>query len=175
MINAKHIILVLSGKGGVGKSTVTTELALTWGSLGYKVGVLDIDLTGPSLPRMFGLAQDICQSPNGWIPVYTDDSQRIGVVSIAFLLKNKDDAVIWRGPKKNAMIKQFVHDVAWGELDILLIDTPPGTSDEHISIVEFLNAYNPKCIIVTTPQVYSFDSGSFIGRCTPRDQFLSKG
>ncbi|KAH6567328.1 hypothetical protein BASA61_006354 [Batrachochytrium salamandrivorans] len=150
----KHIILVLSGKGGVGKSTVTTELALVLADMGKRVGVLDIDLTGPSLPEMFGLSgQQVHQSSTGWIPVYVDDTKQLGVMSLGFLLPNKDDAVIWRGPKKNAMIKQFLSDVCWGELDYLLIDTPPGTSDEHISVVEYLQEYSPDgAVIVTTPQ-----------------------
>nr|KAJ3418147.1 Nucleotide-binding protein 2 [Polyrhizophydium stewartii] len=91
-----------------------------------------------------------------WVPVYTDDTKRLGVMSLGFLLPNKDDAVIWRGPKKTAMIKQFVADVAWGELDYLLIDTPPGTSDEHIAIAEQLKTHPPEgAVIVTTPQAVS--------------------
>ncbi|KAJ3003813.1 Nucleotide-binding protein 2 [Thoreauomyces humboldtii] len=150
----KHIILVLSGKGGVGKSTVTTELALSLAELGKRVGVLDVDLTGPSMPRMFGLEdQQVHQASTGWVPVYTDETKRLAVMSLGFLLQNKDDAVVWRGPKKTAMIKQFLEDVAWGELDYLIIDTPPGTSDEHISVAENLRAYNPDgAVIVTTPQ-----------------------
>ncbi|KAI8817745.1 P-loop containing nucleoside triphosphate hydrolase protein [Fimicolochytrium jonesii] len=150
----KHIVLVLSGKGGVGKSSVTTELALTLAEHGKRVGVLDIDLTGPSIPRMFGLEDAMVhQASNGWVPVYTDETKRLAVMSLGFLLPNKDDAVIWRGPKKTAMIKQFLEDVAWGELDYLLIDTPPGTSDEHISVAENLRNYKPDgAVIVTTPQ-----------------------
>eukprot|EP00842_Homolaphlyctis_polyrhiza_P001188 jgi/Hompol1/206/HPOL_004396-RA len=155
--SVKHIILVLSGKGGVGKTTVTTELALALADAGKRVGVLDIDLTGPSIPEMFGLGgMQVHQSSAGWIPVYTDASQKLGVMSLGFLLPNKDDAVIWRGPKKNAMIKQFLSDVAWGDIDYLVIDTPPGTSDEHISIAEFLKEHNPDgAVIVTTPQAVS--------------------
>lgn len=102
---------------------------------------------------MFGLSNSkILQSSAGWIPVYTDSSPRIAVVSLGFLLQNKDEPVIWRGPKKAAMIKQFVDDIAWGPLDYLIIDTPPGTSDEHISIAGHLKEYKPKAVIVTTPQ-----------------------
>jgi Mrp family chromosome partitioning ATPase len=91
-----------------------------------------------------------------WLPVKTNESNNpLSVMSLAFLLPDKDSPVIWRGPKKNAMIKQFVQDVQWGDLDYLLIDTPPGTSDEHISIVEFLSSFSPKAIIVTTPQAVS--------------------
>ncbi|KAL5475389.1 hypothetical protein EMCRGX_G025198 [Ephydatia muelleri] len=152
--NVKHVILVLSGKGGVGKSTVATQLALTLVQAGNKVGVLDIDLCGPSVPHMLNVeGHDVHQSSEGWVPVYTDASQRLGVMSIGFLLQNKDDAVVWRGPKKNAMIKQFLTDVLWGDLDYLVVDTPPGTSDEHISVVENLSDLRPDgAVVVTTPQ-----------------------
>jgi Mrp family chromosome partitioning ATPase len=150
----KHIILVLSGKGGVGKSTIASQVALALVDLGHKVGVLDVDLCGPSIPRMFGLeGKDIHQSSAGWIPVYTDGDKKLGVMSIGFLLENRDDAVVWRGPKKNAMIKQFLTDVVWGDVDYLIIDTPPGTSDEHITVVENVKGLNPDgVILVSTPQ-----------------------
>ncbi|CAM9012642.1 hypothetical protein WICANDRAFT_25692 [Wickerhamomyces anomalus NRRL Y-366-8] len=152
--NIKHIVLILSGKGGVGKSSVTTQTALTLVNKGFKVGVLDIDLTGPSLPRMFGLEnKQVFQASNGWVPVYIDSSKRLSIMSLGFLLNNRGNSVVWRGPKKTAMIKQFIKDVYWGDLDYLLIDTPPGTSDEHISIAEELKFANPDgAIIVTTPQ-----------------------
>lgn len=152
----KHIILILSGKGGVGKSSVTTQTALSLCELGYKVGVLDIDLTGPSLPRMFGLEdKSIYQDSNGWRPVEVETGKKgsLSIISIGFLLGDRGNSIVWRGPKKTAMIKQFVKDVAWGELDYLLIDTPPGTSDEHISIAEQLRFSGPDgAIVVTTPQ-----------------------
>jgi len=123
-----QIVLVLSGKGGVGKSSSTVQLALSLHALGYKIGVLDTDLTGPSIPRMFGLdGQGVHQSTDGWVPVYADgDERRLGVMSVGFLLKSSRDSVVWRGPKKEGMIKQFLGDVRWGELDFLLVDTPPG-------------------------------------------------
>lgn len=152
----KHIILILSGKGGVGKSSVTTQTALTLSQLGFKVGVLDIDLTGPSLPRMFGLEdKEIFQDSKGWIPVSVPNNAdgELKLMSLGFLLDDRGNSVVWRGPKKTAMIKQFIRDVEWGELDYLLIDTPPGTSDEHISIAEELRWSNPDgAMIVTTPQ-----------------------
>lgn len=151
----KHILLILSGKGGVGKSSVTTQLALSLVARGYKVGVLDIDLTGPSAPRMFGLeGQQVHQSSAGWVPVYTDSTKRLCVMSIGFLLQGRGDAVVWRGPKKTAMIRQFLSDVVWGDLDYLLIDTPPGTSDEHISVAETLAGVSgvEGAVVVTTPQ-----------------------
>lgn len=162
LAGVKNIILVLSGKGGVGKSSVTAQLALSLSSpsesrpFTSRVGVLDIDLTGPSIPRMLGLdGQSIRQSNDGWIPVYADSTQNLAVMSVGFLLKSKNDSVVWRGPKKNAMIKQFLGDVSWGNLDYLIIDTPPGTSDEHISIMEYLHPFFPRAVLVTTPQAIS--------------------
>ncbi|KAH3687178.1 hypothetical protein WICPIJ_001837 [Wickerhamomyces pijperi] len=157
--SVKNILLVLSGKGGVGKSSVTTQLALSLSLQGFKVGILDIDLTGPSIPRIFQ-AEDskIVQSHHGWIPVSSTNG--IKLISIGFLIKDRGDSIVWRGAKKSAMIKQFITDVNWGELDYLIIDTPPGTSDEHISIVEELSAYREKIIggvIVTTPQLISLE------------------
>uniref|UniRef100_A0A8V0Z7H2 Nucleotide binding protein 2 n=1 Tax=Gallus gallus TaxID=9031 RepID=A0A8V0Z7H2_CHICK len=151
----RHILLVLSGKGGVGKSTISTELALSLRHSGKKVGILDVDLCGPSIPRMFKVQDnDVHQCDAGWVPVFVDQEKSISLMSIGFLLEKPDDAVVWRGPKKNALIKQFVADVAWGELDFLIVDTPPGTSDEHISTVEALRPYKPLgAILVTTPQV----------------------
>lgn len=129
--SVKHIIIVLSGKGGVGKSSVTTQLALSLyaSSPTARVGILDVDLTGPSIPRMLGMDNHgVHQSTDGWVPVYADGSEaRLACMSVGFLLKNKGDSVVWRGPKKNGMIRQFLSDVRWGELDYLVIDTPPGT------------------------------------------------
>ncbi|XP_078692350.1 cytosolic Fe-S cluster assembly factor NUBP2-like [Branchiostoma floridae x Branchiostoma belcheri] len=154
MSSVRHVVLVLSGKGGVGKSTVAAQLALALRQAGKKVGILDIDLCGPSIPRMFDVeGHDVHQCPGGWVPVYPDQDQRLALMSIGFLLQNRDDAVVWRGPKKNAMIKQFIGDVVWGDLDYLIIDTPPGTSDEHISVVENVRPYHPDgAVLVTTPQ-----------------------
>lgn len=157
----KHIILVLSGKGGVGKSSVTTQLALSLLNRGFKVGVLDVDLTGPSIPRMFGLEdKKLYQSTNGtWVPAYYDTTKQLGVCSIGFLLNDRGNSVVWRGPKKTGMIKQFLRDMEWGELDYLLIDTPPGTSDEHIALAEEMRYCNnvDGCVIVTTPQIISIN------------------
>ncbi|KAF2075992.1 hypothetical protein CYY_002699 [Polysphondylium violaceum] len=157
MDKIKHKILVLSGKGGVGKSTVSSQLALYLSHIGKKVGLLDIDLCGPSIPKMLGVEnKEVHKSSSGWIPVYRDETQNLGVISIQFLLDKSDTPVIWRGPKKNSMIKQFIEDVCWGELDYLIIDTPPGTSDEHISVTEALLKHNPDgAILVTTPQAVS--------------------
>ncbi|PYH96156.1 P-loop containing nucleoside triphosphate hydrolase protein [Aspergillus ellipticus CBS 707.79] len=147
-------VMVLSGKGGVGKSSVTLQLALALSLQGKSVGILDIDLTGPSMPRLVGLEDaKITQAPGGWLPVpvhpssipststeTTESTPRgsLRCMSLGFLLRDRGDAVIWRGPKKTAMIRQFISDVMWGETDFLLIDTPPGTSDEHIALAEQL-------------------------------------
>ena len=132
--NVKHKILILSGKGGVGKSTLTAMLARALAvDPDVNVGVLDIDLCGPSAPRIFGvLNEQVHQSGSGWSPVYVEDN--LAVMSAGFLLPSEDSALIWRGPKKNGLIKQLLRDVDWDHLDYLLVDTPPGTSDEHLSI-----------------------------------------
>jgi len=187
----KKIVLVLSGKGGVGKSSITTQLALTLSLQGHSVGVLDIDLTGPSIPRFFGIENEkVRQAPGGWIPVPVHDKQTLpheshksangttnghhsdevevgalSCMSLGFILSNRSDAVIWRGPKKTAMVRQFLTDVLWPPLDYLLIDTPPGTSDEHISLLENLLKTTSAptappnqlsgAVVVTTPQAIS--------------------
>lgn len=138
LADVQHKIVVLSGKGGVGKSTVAAQLAFTLSAAGFNVGLLDVDITGPSVPRMLGLVgHTVHQSATGWSPVWVDDS--LGVMSIGFMLPDQDDAVIWRGPRKNGLIRQFLTDVDWGKLDFLIIDTPPGTSDEHISLVQYMS------------------------------------
>ncbi|KAA8531504.1 hypothetical protein F0562_006142 [Nyssa sinensis] len=155
MATVKHKILVLSGKGGVGKSTFSAQLSFALSAMDFQVGLLDIDICGPSIPKMLGLeGQEIHQSNLGWSPVYVESN--LGVMSIGFMLPHPDEAVIWRGPRKNGIIKQFLKDVYWGELDFLVVDAPPGTSDEHISIVQFLQATGiDGAIIVTTPQQVS--------------------
>ncbi|ESQ47902.1 hypothetical protein EUTSA_v10021039mg [Eutrema salsugineum] len=155
MSTVKHKILVLSGKGGVGKSTLSAQLSFALAGMDHQVGLMDIDICGPSMPKMLGLeGHEIHQSNFGWSPVYVEDN--LGVMSIGFMLPNPDDAVVWRGPRKNALIKQFLKDVNWGEIDYLVVDAPPGTSDEHISIVQYLQHTGiDGAIIVTTPQEVS--------------------
>jgi len=153
----KHKILILSGKGGVGKSSVTTNLSLALASDPDKdIGVLDVDICGPSQARLFNCEDEtVNDGASGWEPVFVRDN--VALMSIAFLLEDRSNAVVWRGPRKNAMIKKFLKDVNWGELDYLLIDTPPGTSDEHISIVQLLIEASQidGALIVTTPQEVS--------------------
>lgn len=155
MSGVKHKVLVLSGKGGVGKSTFSAQLAFALAAQGKEVGLMDLDICGPSIPKMLGLeGQEIHRSNAGWSPVYVQDN--LGVMSIGFMLPNPDDAVVWRGPRKNGLIKQFLKDVDWGELDYLIVDTPPGTSDEHISIAQYLKATSVDgALLVTTPQEVS--------------------
>jgi len=230
--NVKHIILVLSGKGGVGKSSITTQLALTLSLQGKSVGVLDVDLTGPNMPRFFGIeSMKVTQAPGGLVPVLVhdgrhsstatantthssssveervleaasnahatslpvngtergssastggeeQDSSRNGTtggatgrrkvafgslscMSLGFILSSRSSAVIWRGPKKTAMVRQFLTSTLWPEnMDYLLIDTPPGTSDEHISLLETLlkearQEQLAGAVVVTTPQAIS--------------------
>ncbi len=146
----KHQILVLSGKGGVGKSTVAANLAVSLALAGKKVGLLDIDIHGPSIPKILNLEEKAIQAIGDTIlPV--EVTKNLKVMSIGFLLRGSDDAVIWRGPLKYQMIKQFLKDVDWGSLDFLVVDSPPGTGDEPLSIVQLLE--NPDgAVIVTTPQ-----------------------
>jgi Mrp family chromosome partitioning ATPase len=158
----RHKILVLSGKGGVGKSTVSSQLALAFMSAGLNVGLLDVDLCGPSIPTILGVVgQSMVSGSQGWIPVYSNSTvsdKRLAIMSIGFLLEDRNAPVIWRGPKKTSLIRQFLEDVAWGPLDVLVIDTPPGTSDENITVCEQLTKYQPDgAVIVTTPQNVSLD------------------
>ena len=146
----KHKILVLSGKGGVGKSTVAVNLAVSLALYGKSVGLLDIDIHGPSVPKILNLeAKTIQAIGDTLLPV--EMIGNLKVMSIGFLLRGKDDAVIWRGPMKYQMIKQFLKDVAWGGLDFLVVDSPPGTGDEPLSVAQLLE-YVDGAIIVTTPQ-----------------------
>ena len=162
MAQVRHKILVLSGKGGVGKSTVSSQLALSFMSAGLNVGLLDVDLCGPSIPTILGVVgESMVSGSQGWIPVYSKSTvgdKKLAIMSIGFLLEDRNAPVIWRGPKKTSLIRQFLEDVAWGNLDVLVIDTPPGTSDENITVCEQLTKYQPDgAIIVTTPQNVSLD------------------
>ncbi|KAJ6581384.1 P-loop containing nucleoside triphosphate hydrolase protein [Mycena capillaripes] len=153
MANVKRKILVLSGKGGVGKSTFTAQLGWAFAAdEQVQTGIMDVDICGPSIPTILGIASEqVHSSSSGWSPVYVQDN--LGVMSVGFMLPSARDAVMWRGPKKNGLIAQFLKDVDWGELDYLVIDTPPGTSDEHLSIVQFLKESGiDGAVLITTPQ-----------------------
>lgn len=145
-----HTIVVMSGKGGVGKSTVATSLAVTLAGRDHLVGLLDADIHGPNIPKMLGIegAQFINRG-DGIRPVAVYPN--LQVASVAFLLESPDSAVIWRGPLKHAVIRQFLGDVTWGELDYLIVDLPPGTGDEALSVAQTIQAVGG-AIIVTTPQ-----------------------
>ena len=149
MCRIQHKIVVLSGKGGVGKSTVAVNLATALAMAGMRVGLLDIDLHGPSIPTMLGLeGERPMGGPEGIEPV---DKDGMKVISIGFLLQDKDDAVIWRGPRKMGAIQQFLGDVNWGDLDYLIVDTPPGTGDEQLSLCQLVDGLEG-AVVVTTPQ-----------------------
>ncbi len=158
----KHKIMVLSGKGGVGKTTVSTGLALSLAKGGAKVGLLDIDITGPNVPKMMGLDGHRLHVEGGRI--FPAESQHgVKVISMAFLLEDDDTPVVWRGPIKLGAIQQFLGDVEWGQLDYLIIDFPPGTSDEPLTVAQSLPDIDGM-VIVTTPQdVALLDSRKSIG------------
>ncbi|KAF2182462.1 cytosolic Fe-S cluster assembly factor NBP35 [Zopfia rhizophila CBS 207.26] len=156
LTTVKHKLLVLSGKGGVGKSTFSTMLAHAFASNPDRtIGLMDTDICGPSIPKMMGVEEEsIHETAGGLEPVWVNEN--LAVMSIQFMLPNRDDAVIWRGPKKNGMIKRFLMGVTWGELDFLIVDTPPGTSDEHLSVNSFLKASGiDGAVLVSTPQEVS--------------------
>jgi len=150
MDHIKRKILILSGKGGVGKSTVAANLALALASAGKHVGLLDVDIHGPSIPKLLDLeANTITGSDSSLLPI--ECNSHLKVMSIGFLLQNRNDAIIWRGPLKMNVIKQFLKDVEWGNLDYLVIDCPPGTGDEPLSVAQLIGNADG-AIVVTTPQ-----------------------
>ncbi|MFP5213762.1 MAG: P-loop NTPase [Acidobacteriota bacterium] len=144
-----HKLIVMSGKGGVGKSSVSVYIALGLARLGRKVGLLDVDLHGPSIPRMVGASGMFkVDLQNRLIPKVCDAGLK--VVSMECLLENPDSAIIWRGPVKHGVIRQFISEVNWGDLDFLVVDCPPGTGDEPMSVAQSIP--DAKAVIVTTPQ-----------------------
>ncbi len=147
----KQKILVLSGKGGVGKSTVSAHLALSLARRGLKTGLMDVDLHGPSITRMFELKNFQVGVSEDGTPRPVEVAPNLKVVSIGMILESENDAVIWRGPMKYGVIKQFLQEVDWGELDCLVIDSPPGTGDEPLSVAQ-LAGKNSSALVITTPQ-----------------------
>lgn len=148
----KNKLLVMSGKGGVGKSTVSVNLALGLANRGYKVGLMDVDLHGPDICRMLNLTERLMDAKinkDGLLPpmMYGDN---LKVISLEYMMENRDDPVIWRGPLKVQAIRQFIADLDWGDLDYLIIDAPPGTGDEPLSVAQ--NIKDARAIVVTTPQ-----------------------
>jgi len=148
----KNILLVMSGKGGVGKSTVATNLAVGLSQSGYKVGLMDVDLHGPNIPRMLGVTGQPENLPGHLVgPVRY--STNLSIISIESVMSDKDQAVIWRGPVKISAIRQFLSDVEWGEMDYLIVDAPPGTGDEPLTVAQTIP--EARAVIVTTPQEVS--------------------
>jgi len=145
----KNKIVILSGKGGVGKSTIAATLAAKLSLMGYKTGLLDVDLHGPSIPTMFGVKQKkISEQDNLFIPQQINENLKL--LSVEFFLKDTDPPLIWRGPMKIGIIRQFISDTFWDNLDFLIIDSPPGTGDEPLTIAQDITGV--KAVIVTTPQ-----------------------
>ena len=148
----RNKLIVMSGKGGVGKSSTTVNLAVALSEKGYQVGIMDVDLHGPDIPRMLGLKGNLDLNGDKQLnPAKFSD--RLAAVSIESLTPSKDEAIIWRGPIKYSAIRQFIGDVAWGDLDFLLIDAPPGTGDEPLTVAQIIPG--AKAVIVTTPQEIS--------------------
>lgn len=145
----RHKVIVLSGKGGVGKSTVAVNLAVSLMLSGKRVGLLDADIHGPSVPTLLGLEGGTLPSgEDGLLPA---ELGNLKIMSLGLLLPNRDDAVIWRGPMKMGVIRQFIQEVAWGDLDYLIIDSPPGTGDEPLSLCQLIGPMDG-AVVVTTPQ-----------------------
>ena len=146
----KHKIFVLSGKGGVGKSSISANLAASLAKRGYKTGLMDVDVHGPSIAQMFGMNELLDISPDQKMLLPKQVNGNLKVVSVQALMQDKDQAIIWRGPAKTGMIQQFVGAVEWGELDFLVIDAPPGTGDEPLTVIQTIP--EAQGVIVTTPQ-----------------------
>jgi ATP-binding protein involved in chromosome partitioning len=154
LAHIKNKILVMSGKGGVGKSSVAAYLAVSLANKGYKVGLMDVDLHGPSIPRLLGLRGGLLPSARGGKAVPVQFLPNLEVISIESLMgENKDLATIWRGPIKIGVIRQFISDIDWSDLDYLIIDSPPGTGDEPLTVAQTIP--DAKAVIVTTPQEIS--------------------
>jgi ATP-binding protein involved in chromosome partitioning len=149
LCRVKCKLVVLSGKGGVGKSTIAVNLAAGLAAAGFNTGLLDVDIHGPSIPTMLGLegrSPTVCD--DGLFPLETNG---LKVMSPGFFLRSQDDAIIWRGPMKAGAIRQFLQDVVWGDLDVLVVDSPPGTGDEPLSVCQLIKNIDG-AVIVTTPQ-----------------------
>jgi len=149
LVKIKNKFMIMSGKGGVGKTSVSVNIAIALANKGYKVGLMDVDIHGPDIPRMLGFGGMLNISGNRKIePMHYSDN--LSAVSMESLMPDKDDAVIWRGPMKHSAIRQFIGDVSWGDLDYLIIDSPPGTGDEPLTVAQLIK--DAQAVIVTTPQ-----------------------
>ncbi len=165
MGDIKHKFMVISGKGGVGKTSVAVNLAATLAGQGHKVGILDADIHGPNIPKMLGVddRKPLAGEGNSILPIAVTDNLR--VMSIAFFLNNTEDAVVWRGPMKHNLLKQFLGEVQWGELDYLIIDLPPGTGDEALSVAHLMKDVDAAVIVTTPQEVALLDSRKSISFC----------
>ena len=146
--NVKKVIGVVSGKGGVGKSFVTSSLACAMNKAGYKVGIMDADITGPSIPKMFGVHGQVYGTEDGMVPMAAENG--IKIMSVNLLLDNEEDPVIWRGPVIAGVVKQFWNETVWGDIDYLFVDMPPGTGDVPLTVFQSLPLDG--IVVVTTPQ-----------------------
>lgn len=149
----RNKIFVMSGKGGVGKSSVTVNTAAALAKQGYKVGILDVDMHGPSVPNLLDLKATIEVDQLSSLLLPAKYNENLSVISMDSLLQDRDQAILWRGPKKSSAIRQFIADVLWGDLDFLFIDSPPGTGDEHMTVLKSIP--DAQCVVVTTPQEIS--------------------
>lgn len=148
----KYKLFIMSGKGGVGKSSVTVNVAAALAEQGYKVGILDVDIHGPSVPTLLGLSGSL-DADRGSLMVPKQYNENLRVMSMESLLKDPDQAVLWRGPMKTSAIRQFISDTQWGELDFLVVDSPPGTGDESMTVLKTIP--EALAVVVTTPQEVS--------------------
>lgn len=148
----KYKLFIMSGKGGVGKSSVSVNVAAALAARGFKVGLLDVDIHGPSVPTLLGIS-GLLDIDRGSLIIPKEYNENLHVVSMESLLKDPDQAVLWRGPMKTSAIRQFVSDVQWGDLDFLVVDSPPGTGDEPMTVLKTVP--EALCVVVTTPQEVS--------------------
>ena len=153
LANIKYKVAVMSGKGGVGKSTVAVNLAEAFNAMGYKTAIYDVDIHGPNVPKMLGIeGESIGVKGNKLVPVETDNG--LLVASMAFLIESNGSPIIWRGPQKTGAIKQLISDVAWGNIDVMIFDNPPGTGDEPLTVLQMIPDLDA-AIMVTTPSSVS--------------------